>query len=268
MSPTTGGSRGTSRVARQWGVVAALILGGWGTAPAEGLETDRPDFTESPTTIHPRHVQLETGVTATWPERSGGTTRYTGPEALFRLGVASGVELRFGVPDYHDPRTEGVGSGWGDAAVGMKLALGTWGGAWDVGAIGMLSIPSGASGRSSDTLDPEFILTAGRDLDARWSVGSQLELSLPSAEGARRLRGAATLVAGHALSHSTGAFLELAVGDLGAGVTTGTLHHGYTRALGAAVQLDLHGGVDLWGPESGAFVGVGLGAALPLDGEE
>src|SRR4029079_12127360 len=53
----------------------------------EPLETDRPDFTESATTVGKGVCQLETGYTFT-SDNSGGvrTANHSFPEALLRVG--------------------------------------------------------------------------------------------------------------------------------------------------------------------------------------
>src|SRR5262249_30520623 len=54
----------------------------------EPLVTDRPDFTESPTTVGAGVIQLETGYTFT-SDASGGvrTADHSFPEILLRIGI-------------------------------------------------------------------------------------------------------------------------------------------------------------------------------------
>ena len=62
----------------------------------EPLEADRPDFTESPTTVGKGVVQLETGYTFTRRFRGGvHTADHSFPETLLRVGVlADWLEFR------------------------------------------------------------------------------------------------------------------------------------------------------------------------------
>jgi Putative MetA-pathway of phenol degradation len=76
----------------------------WGCAPNvrggpdlnEPLITDRPDFTESSSTVGMGVVQLEAGYTFTYDEHpSGRTNEHSFPEALWRIGMlADWFELR------------------------------------------------------------------------------------------------------------------------------------------------------------------------------
>ena len=64
----------------------------------EPLVTDRPDFTESSSTVGMGVVQLETGYTFTYDDNEiGKTNEHSFPEALLRIGMlADWFELRIG----------------------------------------------------------------------------------------------------------------------------------------------------------------------------
>ncbi len=61
----------------------------------ERIETDRNDFTQSPTTVGAGVVQLEGGYTFFYNDDNGEReTAHTGPEALLRLGLSDDIEFR------------------------------------------------------------------------------------------------------------------------------------------------------------------------------
>jgi len=244
-------------------LVLVLVLTSFAmTAPASGaaapdLVTDRPDFTESGVVVPRGSVQVEAGLT--WEDGDDGVRSFAGPEALVRWGMSDEFELRFGLPDYVNLSNGVSESGLGDASLGAKLQLGPVGD-WDLAGILTVSTPTGDDGFTSDGWDPQFILAAGRDLNARWSLGAQVSLESASTDEERVTFGGATLVLGSSLDDEgrTGAFLELAAILPESGTAPLTLHHGYTRLLSDTLQIDLHGGVGLSDTAPDAFVGAGV----------
>ncbi len=218
------------------------------------MSTDRPDFTEGPTAVAPGGAQLEGG--GTW-ERSDGSSFLSGPEALLRLGIVPRFEIRVGLPNYVD--TDGF-SGAGDAALGAKLELGSPNGI-DLGLIGMLSLPTGEEGISSEEVEPTVILTGGRALDDTWSLGGQVSASSLMLHE-RTLQYAATLVVGRALQPNLNLFFELAgvLDEHGNGSLL--VHHGYTFPVSPNFQLDVHGGVGLTHDAPDGFLGAGFAVRI------
>ena len=104
------------------------------SADASGpIATDRPAVTSSSVDVPAGSPQAENGFLET---SSQGQSVLDGPE-LVRFGLAKRTELRFSVPDYfHNLTTsDGVGSGLGDVAIGVKQQLGPAQG-FDVSVIG------------------------------------------------------------------------------------------------------------------------------------
>lgn len=229
-----------TRLTISWCAAVALLLTlSQRSAQAQELPdiiTDRPDFTESPTTVPVGRVQIEAGATQEWGRDSDVIA---GPEALIRWSPLSRFELRLTLPDYIDA---GSASGFGDISVGAKAAFGTLGG-WQVAGLAGLSLPTGENEVSSGEVVPEVLLTAGRDLSTSWSLGAQVSATLVNAANDVEL--GATLVMGTSLTERIGTFLEAAVsGPVGEPVAA-LLHHGYTLSLGSQMQADLHAGVGL-----------------------
>lgn len=204
------------------------------------ITTDRPDFTESPVAVPLGFVQIELGATVTTGD---GLRTASGPEALVRYAPVSGAELRLALPDV----TFGDGpASVGSLGVGAKAEIGTVAGA-RVGAIGMLGVPL-----SGGRIVPEVLVTGGTDVGPG-SLGAQASAAWP--DGGVVL--GATLVGARGLTDHLGAFLELAADGRPGDPLALTLHHGYTLAVGADAQADLHAGVGLAGDAPAVFVGVG-----------
>jgi len=98
---------------------------------AEPLESDRPDFTDSSTTVGYNRLQIESGYTYIHAP-SGDSTADTHdlPELLLRYGVAERLELRFAWDEgmLFSRRTDTAGrvvteNGSSDLALGFKYAL-------------------------------------------------------------------------------------------------------------------------------------------------
>src|SRR5690349_18268349 len=127
----------------------------------EPLETDRPDFTESPKTVGAGVIQLETGYTFT-ADASGGvrTTDHSFPEMLLRIGLwEDWLEFRTEW-NYEIQKTRAGGfsdteSGADDMTFGFKIALTEQQGCLpETGIILDLSVPTGADAFTSGKVQP------------------------------------------------------------------------------------------------------------------
>lgn len=221
--------------------------------PLPALVTDRPDFTESGVVVPRGHVQVETGATAAFFTT---TSTLSGPELLARWTPLDRFELRFGAPDYIGGSTWDV-AGFGDPSLGVKVQLGPLDG-WDLGLIATASLPLGDEVMSSGTVDPELILTTGRALSARSSLGAQLSAARDGLLDAWTIGG--TLVIGLDLSERWGTFFELATWRPEVGGDETLLHHGYTLGVGPDLQLDVHAALGLTETAPDFLLGLGFTA--------
>ncbi len=212
--------------------------------------TDRPDFTESPYTIPLGSVQIETGFS--WERVSGAdVTRL--PEGLVRWSPVLGLELRLGVPDWLE--APGGGQGFGDLGLGAKFELGRFG-VWDAAVIAAATLPTGTEVVSSGGFEPQAVLTAGRELGLRSSLGVQLSATAPAGEEAVGVM--STVVLARALNERVGSFIELAI-EKGSGETSASLvHAGLTFALTPIMQFDIHAAAGISGSAPDALIGFGF----------
>ena len=227
---------------------------------AQPIATDRPDFTESTSAVAFGRLQVEAGTTLA--REPGARTVLSGPEMLIRVGMGSGFEARVALPDLvgSAPFTVDAEGALADALVGFKAELGTAGGL-DAAVIVELHLDAsglyGGSAGPSSGPSPRALFIVGRDVSPGVSVGGQAEATFDQA--AERVLVGGTLVGGLRLGERTGTFLELAASAVPDGRAAVVVHHGYTLALGDALQLDVHGGAGLTRTAPDVFVGAGLG---------
>jgi hypothetical protein len=108
------------------------------TANLRGMDTDRPNVTNTPHTIDAGHLQIETGLIDYTYDRTHSadityrTDDFAFAASNFRLGVLNNLEINAVIVPYaldqtHDlsDKTSEYASGFGDTIVGAKLNL--WG---------------------------------------------------------------------------------------------------------------------------------------------
>jgi hypothetical protein len=242
-------------------LAASTLLAGCATTRtfSGDIVTDRPDFTESPVAVPTRSVQLEMGDTY---ERSGGVRLNTIGEALVRVGVARGAELRFGLPSY--VRVEGPASiaGASDANVGAKVELVN--GARAAGLVPTTALivgaglPTGARAFRAGGVSPEAKLLMGWSLGGPWALASNINVASVDAGDTRSGELAGSVSLARSLTERTGAYLEW-FGTRPEGVRgTHYANGGMTYLITGSQQLDVRVGSGLGANRNDFFVGLGL----------
>lgn len=231
-------------------------------AQEEPLVTDRPDFTESTSTVAPRRVQAEAGYTF---QREGSTDSHTLGELLLRIGLHPRAELRVGLSSYDIiDAPEGTTTGLEDASLGAKLALLRRGQATpalvpEVSVIVATSLPTGADALSSGGFDPEAKLALGWDVGDRAGVAANLNYTSISGGTGRQGELAGSVSLGMSLVERLDAFTEYYAFFPTSGAEENA-HHvngGVTFQLTPNFQLDARLGRRLTAGEA-TFFGVGL----------
>jgi hypothetical protein len=154
----------------------------WSAAYTQGsLVTDRPDQTESSSTVGKRAVQVETGIV--W-SRYQVELFNTGPleksndyaTTLIRIGVLDRAELRFATAyskfDSGIPFTP-IQSGLQPLSIGVKFNLTEEKGAWpEVAFLGHVTLPwIGDDAFVPDYIAPDFRFSLSHTLSDRFSLG-------------------------------------------------------------------------------------------------
>jgi Putative MetA-pathway of phenol degradation len=236
--------------------VLLVLLAGFARALADDasspIATDRPSVTDSSVVVPLGSLQFENGFADTVSE---GQRTLDGPETLVRFGVASKTELRLTAPDYFG-QVGKMASGFGDLGIGVKQQLGPASG-FDVSLVVSLSLPTGASGISSQGYDPSVQLPWSRALSPNWTAAGMLSVYWPTEAGHRNVTGQTTFLMDRQLTKTWDAFVEYAGDFPEQGGPRHLLHFGTSYKVTPHQQLDLHVGVSLSSAAVDHFIGVG-----------
>jgi len=207
---------------------------------------DRPGFSDMPNVLPAGAVQLESGFT---DDRVAGTTYQTAGEALLRVGVGSGLELRmFG--NSYAMRTGGGAAatrGMEDAKIGAKLRIidlpdSVHGLTPSLALLVSSSLPTGAPGLTAGVAQPEAHVAAD------WTTSGPLSFAA-NAGIAEAFDGAAWSNQGSAIASASfdiNAHLSLfaegmrVVALSGPSQSATYVDGGVTFLLGEQLQLDAH----------------------------
>ncbi|MBK8915274.1 MAG: transporter [Phycisphaerales bacterium] len=240
------------------------------------LVSDRPDFTESTAVVSPGRFQWEGGYTFTRDSENGHRMRdHTLAELLLRVGVAPGLELRFGwegasftTLSYPDRSEAGRRlhqrdheDGWTDMSIGFKAHLAEQRG-WrpELAVIGALSVPTGSHTKSSGDVDPEVKWLWSYEISERLSVGGNVNIGAPTGARGRFAQASASVAVGYAVCEHLGVYAEyfgFYPGERGEDCAH-TLNGGFTIPLTDDLQFDIRTGVGLNEQANDFFAGVGF----------
>jgi hypothetical protein len=221
------------------------------------VATDRPTVTNSSIVVPVGSVQAENGFLVT---NNQGQNVADGSETLVRVGIFAKTEFRFTAPDYYYKLNgSGIGTGFGDLALGVKEQLGPLPGKFDVSVTAFVSFPTGVSGVSSGGYDPGLQVAWSRPLSSKWTAAGMLSLYGPTQDHSHNLTGESTLLLNRQLTTPWDAFVEYVADFPERGGTRQFVQFGTALKLGKRQQqqLDLHVGVGLTSAAVNHFIGVG-----------
>ena len=230
------------------------------------LVTDRPDFTESSFAIAKGWFQLESGLSF---EGDGPDARaFTAPAALVRIGLGFNTELRLAgdglvSQSFAGSRT----SGFSDVEIGAKTQLLFHDRAgFDLAVLPAVSLPTGADGFSSESVDPSVKITWGRDLPGGIGMTGNFNFASLTDDLGRFRQEAVSLSFGRGLTANWSAYAEAyAFSRLGRGEDAAmTLNGGFTRAVGSNIQLDIEAGRGVTSSAPDWFVAAGFALRGPI----
>lgn len=247
-------------------IVVALCSGDPTGALAQNgqpLITDRPDFTESAVTVAPGRFQLETGYTFS---RRDESKEHSLGEVLVRIGVLGAAELRLGLNSFAFLEdSEGDERGFQDVFLGAKIALAEARPSFNLLSPGVAlligsSVPIGSEGIGERDPIPEAKLALGWDLNETFSLGSNLNVALASAEGESFSQFSGSLALGVGLTEELGGYLEVFgfAPSHPRGPDLSFLNGGVTVLATPDLQFDARVGVGFNESEPDYFVGFGF----------
>lgn len=222
----------------------------------EPLVTDRPDFTESATSVARGRVQLEAG----WSfETSDDVDVHTLGEVLFRIGILPRTELRAALNSFVTVDTPlGDAEGLQDASIGAKVELVEGHDRRPRTALLVgTSIPVGDDEVAPEEWQPEAILALAWDLSERIGLGTNVGWTYAGADDDRFHEGKASVALGIGLTDRVGAFVET-FGFASEESDPVFFDAGLTFLGSDDLQLDGRVGVGLDEDASDWFVGAGI----------
>jgi hypothetical protein len=233
---------------------------------ADPLVTDRPDFTESASTVAPGRLQLEAGYTFS---REGGTRTHAFGEVLARIGLHPLLELRVGLNSFvFADGPSGDDEGFEDLVLGTKIRLLRPAASEPLRPAAALLlgafIPTGATGISGERLTPEAKLALAWELTPQLSLGSNLNVASVEAAGMRFAQFSGSLALGIAVAARLAAFVEVFgfTASNPAGQDAGFLNGGLTFPASEDLQFDARVGIGVGDPDPNYFAGVGFALRL------
>lgn len=197
------------------------------------IETDRPDFVESSSTIAPLHMQIETS--SEWLSIANGSAT----PSLLRIGVADNLELRAESDGYVSEDGE---RGLADLSVGLKLHVGGEDDAVSKAWLLHVDLPSGDAALRQPGLRPSLRYIAELELPSEFSLGLMPGFAWDDDDtGRRRPGGIFGIVLGHPIDAWSRAFMECAFERIAVtrdDHTIGSFNTGIALRLGPDAQLD------------------------------
>jgi hypothetical protein len=202
----------------------------------EPLVTDRPDFTESSSSVGSGALQLESGVT--YSDFRNGTGNASG-------FLSSGVGFKYEL-------AQGDGSGF---LGGVEAAL-----------IASTTIPTGTSDFASSKWQPSAVFAASWELGPNVGIGTNVGIGRPADDENRYTTLWASVAVGVGLNEASSLFFELYGFNRedNRGPSTGTFQTGLTYLFSPDLQADVRVARRL--TDRGVDFLVGAGLSLRLGG--
>ncbi len=234
---------------------------------ADPMITDRPDFTESASTVSPGRFQFEMGYTFT---RAGQEDRHNFGELLARVGILTWLEGRLGLNSFSQLRAPGADrEGLEDLTISAKAVLyrkprESSAAVPQVALLFGVDLPTGESGFGENELQPGVKVAFDFQLTERVNLGSNLGWAYLFSDDQRFHQGVATVVLGYSISDPLTTYVEwygLFPENRGGG-SNHYVNGGFAWRFRPQLQLDWRIGVGLQDPDPNWFTGAGLSFRL------
>lgn len=204
----------TLSVLRYFFLLSCLAVSSLRGEPRE-LSADRPDTTESPFSVEPGRVQVESTLAGWSRDKISARETWTLVETNFKLGLTPNFDVQLVAAPLVFEREELAGAvtereGLGDFTLRGKWNLwGNDGGDTAFGLLPHLTIPTGTE-VSGNTWEAGLVTPFAWELSERFSLGSQVEIATASEDAGRYACLSHTVVLGGALTDCLGCYVEYA----------------------------------------------------------
>jgi len=230
--------------------------------------TDRPDFTESSSTVAPGRFQFELGYTFT---KAGSEDQHNFGELLARLGILPWLEGRLGLNSFSVVRAPGAEERGGieDITLALKARLlrKSVGSSVAIPQLAVLfgaDLPTGESGFGEDEIQTGVKLLADWALSDRFSLASNVGYAYLHSDSEHFHQGVGSLALAYSISDPLVAYVEW-YGFFPENLGGGSNHYvngGLAWSLSPNVQLDWRIGAGLQDPTPNWYTGAGLSFRL------
>lgn len=234
---------------------AMLVLCTLGALPLaqageEDIDTDRPDFVESPRVVGKGYFQIETSVARQTSRNDGVKTTITSTPTLFRFGIHDHWEARVETDGRLWGRAESRGvtvtaNGWADTSLGLKWQLQKGDETSGKPGIGLLfhaDLDSGSSQYRGNGVRPSIRGVAEFEFAAEVALGIMPGLVFDkNAQDQRFTAGLLGIVLSKGWSEQWRSFVELSLPQIASAKNGGNIA---TLDAGAAYLLNKHTQID------------------------
>lgn len=230
---------------------AAILVAATSAAELREMTTDRPDVTESPFTINPGHVQIESSFFEYTSDRripEGGETRtrdWNLAPTNLRIGLTPATEIGIIVEPWIIHRTDTSGrrerqSGVGDLTLRPKINFwGDDGGPTAFGLMPFIKFPTNSHGLGNKSVEGGVIVPFACSLSGGWDLGAMTEVDIIRNDNDTGYTSAwvNTITLGHDLTKKLGGYIEL-TSTAAEGPHAMTFDVGLTYAVNENLQFD------------------------------
>lgn len=236
------------------------------------MVTDRPDATESPTTVDAGRVQIEMSFAQhtrdhRHPDHSDlRISEWNVAPVNVRVGLTHDTELQIVVDNYlrieersASAATRSRASGWGDVTLRLKRNfLGNEGGETAVGLMPFIKIPTNSGGVGNNRVEGGLIVPASVTVGGR-EFGVMTVLEIIHDGGGYTAAWLNTIATGAGFTETLAGFIELA-SVTGEGSHSLTFNAGLTLAVSGDLQLDagVNVGLTRAAPDLATFIGISV----------
>ncbi len=248
-------------------LIFSLVVNAQSPGP---MVTDRPDQTESSSTVPLKSVQIETGISMEMDQFESAfvdieSRVFSLASTLIRYGIHERVELRLG-GEFISQKTEAgqsevTTSGFAGASIGTKLYLFEEKGARPEAAVIVdAAVPIGKDELTPDRFEPGFLFSLSHSISETVGFGYNLGGLWP--EGVNFI-GRYSAVVGISANEKTGIFLEV-YGEFPQNDRRQFLYDaGMTYQLQPNVQFDVSAGAAVTELAPDYFINAGISLRLP-----
>jgi hypothetical protein len=227
----------------------------------DGINTDRPDVTNSSVVVPAGSLQIENGVNFS----ARGADRFVdGTNTRLRAGIANCLEILVDTPTYFANIRRPEISGFSDVAPALKWQISPVPGKVDLSAVFGVALPTGSAGIAGSGAQPYLQFPWSWELRSGWGLsGMFTEFFRPSDPTSKRIT-ETTFVIEKKVTERASLFVEY-VGDYPEnGGSTQLLNFGGLYRVSPNQQVDFHLALGL--NHNAPSYTVGVGYSVRFDG--